>query len=223
VTISFPGDDFGGAQVIGLAIQSDGKIVAAISNFVQGFGPLFIVARLNVNGSLDPTFGSGGIVETQVGPSGGSFGAIASVLALQPDGKILLAGQNSEATGASGAIARYDANGQLDDTFGGGGIAVSFSLNPAQPDATLFALALQSNGDIVAAGSATNSTPFSPLAADFALARYTSNGGLDTTFGSGGKVTTAFGNNQASIYALALQSHGKIVAVGTSIARYLAQ
>jgi uncharacterized delta-60 repeat protein len=352
VTISFPGDDFGGAQVIGLAIQSDGKIVAAISNFVQGFGPLFIVARLNVNGSLDPTFGSGGIVETQVGPSGGSFGAIASVLALQPDGKILLAGQNSEATGASGAIARYDANGQLDDTFGGGGIAVtsvaaptaialqpdgkillaaggnvvgfgfaapavslaqvagiisrynangsldtsfgisgqvasvvvasaiavqtgggcssdckilvggtvvttlninngngigfglvrynsngsvdtafggggvvatSFSLNPAQPDATLFALALQSNGDIVAAGSAANSTPFSPLAADFALARYTSNGGLDTTFGSGGKVTTAFGNNQASIYALALQSDGKIVAVGTSIARYLAQ
>src|SRR5260370_1533844 len=74
VTISFPGDDFGGAQVIGLAIQSDGKIVAAISNFVQGFGPLFIVARLNVNGSLDPAFGSGGIVETQVGPSGGSFG-----------------------------------------------------------------------------------------------------------------------------------------------------
>ena len=352
VSISFPGDDFGGAQVIGLAIQSDGKIVAAISNFVQGFGPLFIVARLNVNGSLDATFGSGGIVETQVGPSGGSFGAIASVLALQPDGKILLAGQNSEATGASGAIARYDANGQLDDTFGSGGIAVtsvaaptaialqpdgkillaaggnvvgfgfaapavslaqvagiisrynangsldttfgisgqvasavvasaiavqtgggcssdcktlvsgtvitslninngngigfglirynsngsvdtafgagglvatSFSLNPAQPDATLFALALQSNGDIVAAGSASNGTPFSPLAADFALSRYTSNGGLDTTFGSGGKVTTAFGNNQASIYALALQSDGKIVAVGTSIARYLPQ
>src|SRR4029077_398480 len=102
VSISFPGDDFGGAQVIGLAIQSDGKIVTAISNFEQGFAPLFILARLNVNGSLDTTFGSGGFVETQVGSSGGSFGAIASVLALQPDGKMVLAGQNSEPTGASG-------------------------------------------------------------------------------------------------------------------------
>jgi len=352
VSISFPGDDFGGAEVIGLAIQSDGKIVAAISNFQQGFGPLFILARLNVNGSLDATFGSGGVVATQVGPSGGSFGAVASVLALQPDGKILLAGLNSEPTGASGAIARYDANGQLDDTFGSGGVAAtslaaptaialqpdgkillaaggnvvgfgssapqvslaqvagvisrynangsldtsfgvagqaasavvagaiavqtgggcssdckilvggtvvtslsinsgngigfglarfnsngsvdttfgeggsvatSFILNPNSPNATLFALALQSNGDIVAAGSAANSAPFSPPVSDFALARYTSNGGLDSTFGSGGKVTTAFGNSQASIYALALQSDGKIVAVGTSIARYLGQ
>ena len=352
VSISFPGDDFGGAQVIGLAIQSDGKIVAAISNFQQGFGPLFILARLNVNGSLDTTFGSGGIVETQVGPSGGSFGAVASVLALQPDGKILLAGLNSELTGASGALARYDASGQLDNTFGNGGVAAtllaaptaialqpdgkillaaggnvvgfgsaappvslaqvagiisrynangsldtsfgisgqaasavvagamavqtgggcssdckilvggtvvtslsinngngigfglarfnsngsvdtnfgqggavatSFSLNATQPNASLFALALQSNGDIVAAGSVVTSAPFSPQTADFALARYTSNGGLDSSFGLGGKVTTAFGNNQASIYGLALESDGKIVAVGTSIARYLAQ
>jgi uncharacterized delta-60 repeat protein len=350
VSISFPGDDFGGATVIGLAIQSDGKIVAGISNFQQGFGPLFILARLNVNGSLDSTFGSGGIVATQVGPSGGSFGAAASVMALQPDGKILLAGQNAEPTGASGAIARYDANGQLDDTFGSGGVAatsvaaptaialqpdgkillaaggsaiaftgiapsvglaqvagiisrynangsldtsfgvsgqvasvvvagalavqtqggcssnckilvggtVTTSLNinngnnvgfglvrynsdgsvdatfgqggavatsfaPTEPNATSFALALQSNGDIVAAGSAASNRPFSPPAADFALARYTSNGALDTTFGSGGEVTTGIGNSPASVFALALQSNGRIVAVGTSIARYLAQ
>jgi len=350
VSISFPGDIFDGAQVIGLAIQSDGKIVAGISNFNQGFGPLFILARLNVNGSLDTTFGSGGIVETQVGPTGGSFGAVASVLALQPDGKILVAGQNAEPGGASGVIARYEANGQLDDTFGSGGLvatpvvapsaialqpdgkillasggsvvaftgaaprvglaqaagtisrynangsvdtsfgiagqaasvvvagsiavqtgggcssdckillggtvvatldinngngvgfglvryntngsvdttfgqggAVATSFAPTAPNATSFALALQSNGDIVAAGSAATNSPFSPQAADFALARYTSNGRLDTTFGSGGKVTTAIGNSPASILALALQSDGKIVAVGTSIARYLAQ
>jgi uncharacterized delta-60 repeat protein len=352
VNISFPGDDFSGAQVIGVAIQSDGKIVAGISNFTQGFGPLFILARLNINGSLDTTFGSGGIVETQIGLTGGSFGAAASVLAFEPDGKILLAGQNSEPTGASGAIARYDANGQLDDTFGSGGIAVTsiaaptaialqpdgrillasggsaigftgvapgvslaqvagiisrynangsldtsfgisgqaasvvvagavavqtdgvcsstckilvggtvvsslnintgngigfglarynsngtvdttfgaggavattFSPNPTQSNATLFALALQSNGNIVAAGSAANTIPFSTQPGEFALARYASNGGLDTAFGSGGKVTTAFGNSQASIFALALQSNGRIVAVGTSIARYLGQ
>jgi uncharacterized delta-60 repeat protein len=352
VSISFPGDDFSGAQVIGLAIQSDGKIVAAISNFQQGFGPVFILARLNVNGSLDTTFGTGGIVETQVGPSGGSFGAVASVLALQPDGKILVAGQNSELTGASGAVARYDTDGQLDGTFGSGGVAVtsiaapttialqpdgkillagggnvvgfayaappvspaqiagivsrynangsldtsfgisgqaasvvvagaivvqtqggcssdckilvagtvvtSMSVNngngfgfglvrynsngsvdstfgqagavatsftPTEPDATPFALAIQANGDIIEAGAAgkPGGNPAFVTPADFALARYTSNGVLDTTFGSAGKVTTAFGNSQASIYALALQSDGKIVAVGTSIARYLAQ
>jgi uncharacterized delta-60 repeat protein len=352
VSISFPGDDFGGAQVVGLAIQSDGKIVATISNFEQGFGPLFIVARLNLNGSLDTTFGSGGIVETQVGLSGGSFGAVASVLALQPDGRILVAGQNSELTGASGAMARYGSDGQLDGTFGSGGIAVttvaaptsialqpdgkillagggnvvgfaaaapsvsmaqvggiisrydtngsldtsfgisgqaasvvaagaiavqtqggcsvdckilvggtvvtSLSVNngngfgfglvryngngsvdgtfgvggaattsftPIEPDATPFTLAIQSNGDIVEAGAAgqPGGNPAFIPPADFALARYTSSGGLDASFGSGGKVTTAFGNNFASIYALALQSDGKIVAVGTSIARYLAQ
>jgi len=100
-------------------------------------------------------------------------------------------------------------------------VATSFA--PTAPNATSFALALQSNGDIVAAGSAATNSPFSPQAADFALARYTSNGGLDTTFGSGGKVTTAIGNSPASILALALQRDGKIVAVGTSIARYLAQ
>lgn len=80
VSINFPGDDFSGAQVIGVAIQSDGKIVAGISNFTQGFGPLFILARLNINGSLDTTFGSGGIVVTPLSglPVSAGFQGIAA-------------------------------------------------------------------------------------------------------------------------------------------------
>lgn len=352
VTSILGGND-GLCQVMGLAIQTDGKILVGISNVEQGFGPLFILARLNANGSLDRTFGSAGIAETQIG----SFGAAASVLALQPDGKILLAGE--------GTMARYSASGQLDGSFGSGGLApilvtsptaialqpdgkillsgggsvVAFSAPPpgvsfpqaagfisrynangsvdtsfgisgeaasvavagaiavqteggclsdckilvggtvdslngngnnigfgvvryhgngsvdtsfgqggavtttfaTQPAATLFALAIQTNGDVVAAGSAgqfTNPNPSVVVPADFALGRYSSTGAVDTTFGFGGETMTAFGTNQAAIYGVALQSDGKIVAVGTSlkntlipggqtggivVARYLAQ
>lgn len=88
-----------------------------------------------------------------------------------------------------------------------------------ESNATAFAIALQSTGSIVAAGSAGavqfNSAFVSQ--ADFALARYTGNGGLDASFGTGGEVTTAFGSNQASIYALAAQSDGKTIAVGKSL------
>ena len=76
------------------------------------------VTRLNANGSPDTTFGSGGIVETQIGQSGRSN----SVLALQSDGKIVLTG--------SGALARYASNGQLDDTFGSGGVAATTLADP---------------------------------------------------------------------------------------------
>jgi uncharacterized delta-60 repeat protein len=331
------GSNDGNCQVIGLAIQTDGKIVVGITNLQQGFSPLFIVARLNTNGSLDTTFGSGGIVETQVG----TFGVAASALALQSDGKILLAGPGAMAryltngsldssfgsggiaatpvsgptaiaeqpdgkillaaggpvqgalatpaglayafTEVAGVISRYDANGSLDASFGiagqagslavvsaiavqssggcvstcnilgagtiannpstgssvlsvgfgmvrytsngsvdstfgaGGGVTNSFT--PQEPQAAPFALALQTNGDIVAAGTAGQvGSPSFVTQADFALARYTSSGTLDTTFGSNGEATTVFGTNEAAIYGLTIQTDGKIVAVGTSLA-----
>jgi hypothetical protein len=96
----------------------------------------------------------------------------------------------------------------------------------SNPDATAFALAIQSNGDIIAAGQAGSS---------LALSRYSSAGKLDTTFVSGGTVTTSLGNNASAISSLAIQSEGKIVAAGSifsvstagfraqaAVARYLA-
>jgi uncharacterized delta-60 repeat protein len=128
-------------------------------------------------------------------------------------------------------LVRFSSNGNIDTSFGKrGGVVTSFT--PTEPLASAFALVLQTNGDIVAAGSA--GAP--GQGDDFALARYNSSGVIDTTFGSSGKAITAFGTNGAAIYALALQSDGKIVAAGFSlqslqggqvgglvVARYLAQ
>jgi uncharacterized delta-60 repeat protein len=355
VTLNFPAD-----QVIGVAVQPNGKIVAALSNQLEDANLVFLAARLNPDGSLDSTFGTGGIVQTQIGP----FGIANSVFALLPDGKILLAGD--------GAMARYDAEGQLDSTFGtdgvvailasqpsamavqpdgkiligagaappgiffpapgllnadfsaagvisrynvdgsldtsfgimgqaatipvpaaisiqreglfgdsrilvagtsnsvngaipggstvgqgavfgfslarytrdgriddsfgsGGGIFTNF--RPAEPLAGAFALLLDREGNIIAAGTAGQPpAPTSVTQADLALARYAPNGAPDNTFGTNGEVTTGFGINEAGIYALALQTDGKIVAAGISqqnpfggqvgglvVARYLAQ
>lgn len=77
----FPGSSSGPSQIIGLAIQSNAKIVAGISNSNADGVPFVIVARLNPNGRPDTTFGSAGVVETQIGS------LAASVFALQPDGK----------------------------------------------------------------------------------------------------------------------------------------
>ena len=94
--------------------------------------------------------------------------------------------------------------------------------------ASVSALAIQTNGDIVAVGGANNGT-LTP-AGPFALARYLSTGQLDTTFGTAGLVTTSFGNTtQAVISAVTLQTDGKIVVAGTDgagnfvVARYLGQ
>jgi uncharacterized delta-60 repeat protein len=101
VTINVPSGLGGGVQVIGVAIQIDGKIIAGISTINSDGSESFSLARLNPNGSLDDAFGSAGLVTTF------PFGQQRSptVLALQPDGKILLAGD--------GVMARYESNGQL--------------------------------------------------------------------------------------------------------------
>ena len=122
---------------------------------------------------------------------------------------------------------RLNANGTPDATFGShGGVVSAF---PGFQTANAFALLIQSNADIVAAGAATNGSG-STATGSFALARYLTSGQLDTSFGSGGLVTTNFGSGtSASIAALVLQTDGKIVAAGNSsqgnfiVARYLAQ
>lgn len=170
-----------------------------------------------------------------------------SAIAVQIEGgcvsncKILVAGTLISSLHINGnnsgfGIVRLASNGSVDTSFGTRGGAIT-GFTATGPQATAFALLQQTNGDIVAAGSAGQTpAPSVILPADFALARYSGNGALDATFGSSGKATTAFGTNQAAIYALALQSDGKIVAVGSSVepslggqtgglvvARYLAQ
>jgi uncharacterized delta-60 repeat protein len=108
------------------------------------------------------------------------------------------------------ALTRYNSNGTVDVTFGAhDGAATPFAGNT---DAVAFALAIQSNVNIVAAGQAGSQAPDGP--SRFALARYTATGQLDTSFGADDIVTTAFDNHTALVSVLLIQSDGKIVAVG---------
>jgi uncharacterized delta-60 repeat protein len=224
---------FSGAA--GIALQSNGKIlIASAPTFNPGGGSGGTIARFNSNGTLDQTFDLFGQIASVV--SGGEFDpsgvAPVSSIVLQADGKFIMAGTNtSKLVNPPGSIktgfglVRYNSNGSVDTSFGTrGGVLTNFGSNP---NATAFALAIQSNGDIMAAGQAGSS---------LALSRYTSAGTLDTTFGSGGTVTTSLGSNASAISSLVLQSDGKIVAAGSissignsqfqaqaAVARYLAQ
>jgi uncharacterized delta-60 repeat protein len=157
----------------------------------------------------------------------GTFGDEASAIALQGDGTIVAAGLTESlsvnemglgAVVAAFALARYHPNGSLDATFGTGGkVTTAFgttAFGGSFPSAAASSIALQGDGKIVAAGSATFGSQFA-----FGLARYNPNGSLDATFGTGGKVTTPFGTIDDETSAIALQGDGKIVAAGT-IASY---
>jgi uncharacterized delta-60 repeat protein len=193
-------DDFG----VGAALQPDGKIVVAGNSAV--FGPFnvdFALARYNPDGSLDSTFGSGGTVRNDFGTS---IDAATDVVVLA-DGKVVAAG----VSGGNFAVARYNPDGSLDATFGSGA--------PATADFGAFdqanALILQADGKLVCVGFSAD---------QFALARFTGDGSLDTTFGTGGKVTTDFGSFDQGFDA-AGTADGKIVATGRTgdnfaLARY---
>ena len=195
---SFDGDgkvttDLGGFDTAnGVAIQADGRIVAA------GTGTAsvdFALARYNRDGSLDTDFGGDGNVTTDFGGSDGAEG-----VAVQPDGKIVAAGGGA----ADFALARYNRDGSLDTSFHGDGkVTTDFG----GLDAAV-GVAIQPNGRIVAAGFAAGS-------ADFALARYNRDGSLDTSFDGDGMVTTDFGGSMFEAAAgVAIQPDGRIVAAG---------
>jgi len=205
--------DFPGLAAVpsAVVIQADGKIVVAGGAFpLFTFAGDFKVVRYNANGSLDRSFGSGGIVTTTF-PGDGSY---AFAVALQSDGKIIAAGTDfvdfnpGDMSDTDFALARYNTDGSLDATFGSGG-TVTTDFFGTEDD--VFSVLIQTDGKIVAVGSANDPAKFY----DFAAVRYLSNGTLDTTFGSGGKVTTDFGRRGFDrAHSAALQADGKIVAAG---------
>jgi uncharacterized delta-60 repeat protein len=202
-----------------IALQSDGKIlIGAFGFFAPGAGT---VARYNTNGSLDRGFGISGQAASVAPPS---------AIAVQSDGKILAAGANVSQLALTGnasgfGLVRFNPDGSVDTTFATrGGVTTGFPKTTTTAD---FAVAIQPNGDIVAAGEAGNNGT-SQLVESFALARYLGTGKLDSTFGTGGLVTTDFGSNAvAFIASVVLQSDGKIVVAGADgqggvgVARYL--
>jgi uncharacterized delta-60 repeat protein len=189
-----------GAEGNGVALQPNGKIVVVgAANLAAD--PVFLVVRFTQNGKLDPSFGGGdGIVRT---PFPGN--PQAQSVAIEPDGDIVVAG----GTGAQFALARYQRDGDLDQSFSGNGkLVTSFPGGSA----SAYAVAVQPNGSIVAGGDLS---PPSGTNQVFALARYLPGGRLDPSFGTDGLVLTPFGgpDDLSQINALAVTPQG-IVAAG---------
>lgn len=210
--------DFPGlaAQISSIVIQPDGKILVAGGAFpLFTFLGDFELARYNPNGSLDATFGSGGIVTTSFPGQGG----YAFALALQPDGKIIAAGtdflafSNDDSSNTDFGLVRYNPDGSADLTFGSDG-QITTDFDGFNDDA--FAILIQPDGKIVAVGSAKNPRNFY----DFAAARYLANGSIDPTFGNAGEVRTDFGARSFDrARSAALQPDGKIVTAGFAISQ----
>jgi eukaryotic-like serine/threonine-protein kinase len=197
-SVFVPGQDWGGATSV--AVQGDGKIVVTGPAHDKVLGYVFFLARYTSTGDLDTDFGTGGNTRAMVSGPPYSY----SKVALQPDGKIVVAGSDHQGDYMF-SLARFTAAGRPDSTFGKGG---KHSTKVGERNNFLRALALQADGGIVLAGSAQIGS-----IEHFALARFTSDGNLDPHFGMGGKVTTDFGG-KSNAYALLVQPDGKIVVVG---------
>jgi uncharacterized delta-60 repeat protein len=190
-----------------LAIQADGKIVV-----VGTSGTSFIAARYRHDGSLDPTFGTGGKVMTSVS----DLSAYDAAVAIQPDGNIVVAGDESYLVGDAiwedAVVVRYQTDGSLDPTFGTTGMVhaqLTRQFWGGHP-------AIQTDGKIVLAGQAGFCCEYS---GKFGLIRLDPAGNLDPAFGGDGKVITTFTPNpnyEDAISDVAIQTNGKIVAVGVA-------
>jgi uncharacterized delta-60 repeat protein len=189
-----------------IALQPDGKIVAAGDAGVGGPNGRMAVVRYGSDGSLDTTFGGDGIVTTDFT----SHPEDGLAMLITPAGKIVVVGGNGFGLrNERFALARYKADGKLDTTFGGDG-KVTTDFLPG-PDVA-FGVARQPDRSIVVVGGAGlgDGNP------QFALGRYDTHGSLDDDFGTDGKVTTDFTPGDDDAYSVALRSDGDIVAAGQS-------
>lgn len=189
------GDD----QIAAVALQPDGKIVAAGSSNTD-----FCVARYLPGGEPDRSFGVNGIVvkSLQNGED------LAKSVAIQPDGKIVVAGSSFNGDSFDFAIARFTPQGRLDQTFGKEGILLT---SVRDGDDKVYAMTLQPDGKIIVAGSSDNGS-----ADDIALMRINSKGSPDESFGNKGVIITSVQKGDEHAYCIALQKDMKFVAAGNS-------
>ena len=192
--------------IYSIAIQNDGKIVAAGFSYKRGHGDDFAIARYNNDGSLDTTFGTNGIVVTDIGGSDDHINSIA----IRNDGKIIVAGDSYTSSSTDFAVACYDENGTLDSSFGNGAGIVLTDLGDNEYAESI---AIQNDGKIVTAGVNEDSRG---SYSDIAVVRYNADGTLDNTFGNHGKVITDIREGYDGAYGIAIQKSGRIIAAGHS-------
>ncbi|MBK6551856.1 MAG: hypothetical protein IPG11_15835 [Flavobacteriales bacterium] len=199
VTTAFgTGDDFGES----VAIQLDGKIVVAGST-KNGTDMDFALARYNTDGTLDNSFSADGKVTTAFGTAN-DYG---KSVAIQQDGKVVVAGFTHNGTNNDFAIARFNTDGTLDNSFSvDGKVTTDFGT-----DDQGHSVAIQPDGKIVVAGYSGSGSSY-----DYAVVRYNMDGTLDNSFSVDGKVTTDFGADRDYGRSMALQPDGKIIVAGAS-------
>jgi uncharacterized delta-60 repeat protein len=193
----------GNSEAWSMAVQSDWSIV--VGGFMyNGSDSDFALIRYMPNGDLDNTFGNNGVVTSNLG----SGSDVIYSIAIQPDGKILAGGITWNGSDYDFAVARYNTNGSLDNSFGNNGVVIT-AIGPGNDKGV--SLKMQNGWSIVVGGIAYNGTDN-----DFALVRYDTNGDLDNTFGVNGKVITPMGAGNDMAYSLAMQSGWSIVVGGVA-------
>jgi uncharacterized delta-60 repeat protein len=193
-----------------VALQANGAIVLGGQAFTWNtklghYQSTFALARWKPDGTLDSSFGKGGKVTTSFGTNQSNV----ENLAITSTGKILAMGSDIY-TGTHVALARYNTNGSLDTTFGTSGttlLDVKVSIGGTQYDFSPSAGAVEADGSILMTGSAGGQA---------VLAHFTANGALDTSFGTGGVVTTAVGTNAVGS-SIAMETDGTAVVAGYTV------
>ena len=185
--------------ITSLTVQVDSKIIAAgYSQNTNNNHSEFVLSRYNINGVIDSTFGTNGIVTTSIMTS-----SVAESVALQSDQKIVVSGSSYNAPTNYFALTRYNTDGTLDNGFGIQTLAVDGG-------SQAFAMELQNDGKIIEAGSLVGSR------SNFAMARYLSTGVLDNSFAVNGVDTTSMGSQNGAIaYAIRL-TNSRIYLGGTT-------
>lgn len=203
VTTDFWGDaDF----CYSVAVQADGKIVV-VGKSKKNFVDVMIVARYNTDGTLDPSFDTDGKLDFWIGPNQGD---ILKKILIQQDGKLLLAGYSYINVANYFALARLEADGSFDTTFGNNG---KYTSGFGSGSAECYDMALQPDGRILAAGASNAGVN----SFDFALLRLNPDGTPDITFDTDGRVLTDFTGNSEWCNAVCLQPDGRIVTAGTAL------
>ncbi|MFZ1687032.1 MAG: hypothetical protein WAU70_06410 [Flavobacteriales bacterium] len=180
-----------------VTLDGEGRILACGWTVVPGGSYDMVVLRYLADGTLDSGFGIGGIVTTAVGAPGETEQAYA--LVVQPDGRIVVAGAATDSNQDRFCVVRYLSDGTLDPAFSGDGIQIT-PMVPTWPGLA-HGVAIQPDGKIIAVGWSNG----------FALARYTTTGDLDITFGNNGTVTTGVAG---LAYDVVVQPDGKILVPG---------
>jgi uncharacterized delta-60 repeat protein len=214
VTTGFgPGNN---GKLSSVMVQADGKIIATGAVFANNAGPDITatntIVRYNINGDLDLTFGTSGIASFDIG-MGNDKGSSAT---LQVDGKILILGSTASYDYISGnvvsgdiRVSRVNADGKtLDSTFGVNGVVTT----DLGGDDKASVIKVQSDGKILIAGSSYSNS----VGLNLAVARYNTNGTLDSTFGTAGKLITGLPFNNLAASDLTIQADGKILITGSN-------